>query len=104
MSQQERKKKPYTAPSFVRVDAKTAKAALESKAVPGDMNAKAMLKLVTASTAEQARQINIEIQLPSADHSGEMNLSAHALQFKDLEVLRKMLALAEEVLRLEKSA
>lgn len=104
MSQHEPKKKPYTPPSFARLDAKAAKTALETKAVPGDVNAKAMLKLVSASTAEQPRQINIAIQLPSGGHSGEMTLSAQALQFSDLEVLRKMLGLAEEVLRLEKSA
>ena len=33
-------KKPYRAPSFRRLDANTAKAALETKAVPGDVGAR----------------------------------------------------------------
>ena len=37
MSQHEPKKKPYTPPSFARLDAKAAKTALEMKAVPGDV-------------------------------------------------------------------
>jgi hypothetical protein len=104
MNQHESKKKVYSAPKFVQLDAKAAKTVLETTAVPGDVNAKAMLKLLSTPKAEHPRQINIEIQLPSGGDSGEMNLSAQALQVKDLEVLRKMLGLAEEVLRLEKTA
>lgn len=55
MSQHERKKKLYMAPSFVRLDAKAAKTALETKVVPGDMNAKAMLKVISASKAKPPR-------------------------------------------------
>ena len=36
-------RKPYRAPSFRMVDANTAKAALETKAVPEDVGARAML-------------------------------------------------------------
>ena len=42
-------KKTYVAPFFRRVDANTAKAALESKAVPGDPGTGAMLDSIRNS-------------------------------------------------------
>jgi hypothetical protein len=39
-------KKPYSVPSFKRLDAATAKAVLETQAVPGDAGAGAMLELI----------------------------------------------------------
>jgi hypothetical protein len=44
--------KPYRAPSFRRLDANTAKAALETKAAPRDVGAKAMLNSISNSKAE----------------------------------------------------
>jgi len=49
-------KKPYIAPSFRRLDASTAKAALETKAVPGDVGARAMLNSISNSKAELRRK------------------------------------------------
>src|SRR5207302_4789784 len=46
MDQRERPKKPYTAPSLVRLDANAAKAVLETKADPRDPNARAILKFI----------------------------------------------------------
>jgi len=45
-------KKPYSAPSFRMLDANTAKAALGTKAVSGDVGARAMLKSNSKSRAE----------------------------------------------------
>jgi hypothetical protein len=45
-------KKPYRAPSFRRLDANTAQAALETKAAPRDVSAKAMLNSISNSKAE----------------------------------------------------
>ena len=45
-------KKPYHAPSFRRLDANTAKVALETTAAPGDVGAKTMLNSVSNSKAE----------------------------------------------------
>jgi len=44
-------RKPYRAPSFRMVDANTAKAALETKAVPEDVGARAMLNSIRNSKA-----------------------------------------------------
>ena len=44
-------KKPYRAPSFRRLDANTAKAVLEAKAVPMDVGARAMLNSISNSKA-----------------------------------------------------
>ena len=44
-------KKPYAAPSFRMLDAKTAKATLETKAVSGDVGASAMLEAISSSKA-----------------------------------------------------
>ena len=49
-------KKPYIAPSFRRLDAITAKAALQTKAVPGDVGARAMLNSISNSKAELRRK------------------------------------------------
>jgi hypothetical protein len=45
-------RKPYRAPSFRMVDANTANAALETKAVPEDVGARAMLNSMGNSKAE----------------------------------------------------
>jgi hypothetical protein len=45
-------RKPYGAPSFRIVDASTAKAALETKAVPDDVGARAVLNSISNSKAE----------------------------------------------------
>jgi hypothetical protein len=45
-------RKSYRAPSFRMVDANTAKAALETKAVPKDVGARAMLNSISNSRAE----------------------------------------------------
>jgi hypothetical protein len=45
-------RKPYTAPSFRMLDAKTAKATLETKAVSRDIGASAMLKSISNSKAD----------------------------------------------------
>jgi hypothetical protein len=45
-------KKPYSAPSFRRLDANATKAALETKAVPGDVGARAMLNSISSSKTE----------------------------------------------------
>ncbi len=45
-------RKPYRAPSFSMVDANTAKAALENKAVPKGVGARAMLNSISNSKAE----------------------------------------------------
>jgi hypothetical protein len=42
-------KKPYSAPSFRRLDANATKAALETKAVPGDAGARAILNSISNS-------------------------------------------------------
>jgi hypothetical protein len=44
MPHQPKAKKPYRAPSFKRLDANTAKVALETKAASGDTSARAGLK------------------------------------------------------------
>lgn len=49
-------KKPYSVPSFKKLDADTAKAALETKAVPGDIGARAMLNSIGSSKAELRRK------------------------------------------------
>ena len=45
-------RKPYGAPSFGRLNTKAAKAALETKAFPGDVGARAMLNSISNSKAE----------------------------------------------------
>jgi hypothetical protein len=45
-------KKPYIAPTFRRLDTNTAKAALETKAAPRDVGARAMLNSISNSKAE----------------------------------------------------
>jgi hypothetical protein len=45
-------RKHYRAPSFRMVDANTAKATLETKAVPEDVGARAMLNSISNSKAE----------------------------------------------------
>jgi len=45
-------KKPYRAPSFRMLDANTTKATLETKAVPGDVGARAILNSISNSKAE----------------------------------------------------
>ena len=45
-------KKPYRAPSFRRLDANTAKVALETTAAPKDAGARAMLNSISNSKAE----------------------------------------------------
>jgi len=45
-------KRPDSAPSFRRLDANKVKAALETKAVPGDVGARAMLNSISNSKAE----------------------------------------------------
>ena len=104
MGQHERKKKPYTAPSFARLDPGAAKTTLESNSVPGDQGAKAMLKVIKASKAELRPKVNVEVRLPSGDRAGEVRVSAEALKVADIEVLRKMLVIAEEVLRSERGS
>jgi hypothetical protein len=49
-------KKPYSAPSFRQLDTNTAKASLETKAVPGDVGATAMLNSISNSKAELRRK------------------------------------------------
>jgi hypothetical protein len=49
-------KKPYSAPSFRRLDANTAKVALETKAAPRDVDARAMLNSISNSKAELRRK------------------------------------------------
>ena len=49
-------KKPYGAPSFRKLDADTAKAALETSAVPEDVGARPMLNLIRNSKAELRRK------------------------------------------------
>jgi hypothetical protein len=49
-------KKPYSAPSFRGLDANTAKEALETKSVPGDVGARAMLNSISNSKAEPRRK------------------------------------------------
>ena len=49
-------KKPYIAPSFRRLDASTAKAALETKAAPGGVGARVMLNSMSNSKAELRRK------------------------------------------------
>lgn len=44
-------RKSYRTPSFRRLDANTAKAALEAKAVPMDVGARAMLNSISNSKA-----------------------------------------------------
>jgi hypothetical protein len=44
-------KKPYSVPSFRQLDTNTAKAALETKAAPGDVGARAMLNSISNSKA-----------------------------------------------------
>jgi hypothetical protein len=45
-------KKPYSAPSFRRLDANSAKVALETTAAPKDAGARAMLNSINNSKAE----------------------------------------------------
>jgi hypothetical protein len=45
-------RKPYSAPSFRRLDLSTAKAAVETKAIPGDVGARVMLKSISKSRTE----------------------------------------------------
>jgi hypothetical protein len=49
-------RKPYGAPSFRSLDANTAKAALETEALPGDVGARAMLNSISNSKAEPRRK------------------------------------------------
>jgi hypothetical protein len=49
-------KKPYSAPSFRGLDANTAKAALETKAVPGGVGTRVMLNSISNSKAELRRK------------------------------------------------
>jgi hypothetical protein len=49
-------KKSYSAPSFRKLDANPAKAALEAKAVPGDGGARVMLNSISSSKAEPKRK------------------------------------------------
>ncbi len=48
-------RKPYGAPSFRIVDANTATAALETKAVPGDVGARAVLNSISNSKAASSK-------------------------------------------------
>jgi hypothetical protein len=48
-------RKPYGAPSFRIVDANTAKAALETKAVPEDVGARAMLNSISSTKAASSK-------------------------------------------------
>ena len=99
MDQRERPKKP---PSLVSLDANAAKAVLETKADPRDPNARAILKFIGGSKAELQPKIDIELQLPSQHSDAEFY--AQALKRGDIELLRKMLIVSEEVLRAGKSA
>ena len=49
-------KKPYSAPSFRKLDPNMAKSGLETKAVPGDVGARAMLNSISNSKAELRRK------------------------------------------------
>ena len=100
----QRPKKPYVAPSLVRLDAKGAKAVLETKAEARDPNAKAILKFLGGSKPELQPKIDIELQLPSPHSEGELKVYAQALKLSDIELLRKMLIVSEEVLSVGKSA
>jgi len=101
MDQRERPKKP---PSLVSLDANAAKAMLETKADPRDPNARAILKFIGGSKAELQPKIDIELQLPSQHSDAELKVYAQALKLGDIELLRKMLIVSEEVLRAGKSA
>jgi hypothetical protein len=48
-------RKPYGAPSFGRLNTKAAKAALETKAFPGDVGARAMLNSISNSKAASSK-------------------------------------------------
>ena len=49
-------KKPYSAPSFRKLDPNMAKSGLETKAVPEDVGARAMLNSISNSKAELRRK------------------------------------------------
>ena len=49
-------KKPYSAPSFRKLDPNMAKSGPETKAVPGDVGARAMLNSISNSKAELRRK------------------------------------------------
>ena len=49
-------KKPYSAPSFRKLDPNMAKSGLETKAVPGDVGARAKLNSISNSKAELRRK------------------------------------------------
>jgi hypothetical protein len=49
-------RKPYSAPSFARPNTSAAKAALETKAVPADVGARAMLNSISNSKADLRRK------------------------------------------------
>jgi len=104
MDQRERPKKPYTAPSLVSLDANATKAVLETKADRRDPNARAILKFIGGSKAELQPKIDIELQLPSQHSDAELKVYAQALKLGNIELLRKMLIVSEEVLRAGKSA
>ena len=104
LDQRQRPKKPYMAPSLVSLDANAAKAVLETKADPRDPNARAILKFIGGSKAERQPKIDIELQLPSQHSDAELKVYAQALKLGDIELLRKMLIVSEEVLRAGKSA
>ena len=46
-------KKPYSAPSFRKLDPNMAKSGLETKAVPGDVGARAMLNSISNSKTKR---------------------------------------------------
>src|SRR5437879_11840108 len=61
-------------------------------------------KFISGSKAELQPKIDIELQLPSQHSDAELKVYAQALKLGDIELLRKMLIVSEEVLRAGKSA
>jgi hypothetical protein len=58
-------KKPYRAPSVRMLDAKTAKATLETKAIPGDVAARAMLNSILSNSKTKRGSKSTESKLHS---------------------------------------
>ena len=65
---QAKPKKTYAAPSYKMLDANTAKAALETRAVPGEADARAMMELICKSTMKPGSCISGDlIVIPCPD-------------------------------------
>jgi anti-anti-sigma factor len=61
MTPQAKPKKTYAAPSYKMLDANTAKAAPETRAVPGEAGARAMMELICKSTMKPGSHISGDV-------------------------------------------